>query len=417
MNRKRSTMRWILAAVLLLVVLAGLSWANYQFSLNNPGGNDFLVHWVGTRSFLFDGLSPYSDEVAIRIQTMVYGRPAVAGEHELRVAYPLYSIALFFPFALVKDYTLARALWMTVLEAGLLATSLLAIRMAGWRPGFPVWVTFILFSLVWYHGVRPLVNGNAVILVALMITAGIVALRAGEEELAGVLFAFSSIKPQLVVLFLLYVFIWAIHRRKWNLIGWMAGTVFLLTAAAALLLPDWILQNLREVLRYPGYNPPGTLGAAFTEWFPAIGPRLSIGIAVVLGGILLLEWWVARRAEYRGFVWTACLTLVISQWIGIQTDPGNFIILMPALVLVFAVWQERWPRGGRILTMASMLVLMVGLWVLFVGTVEHSYQAIQSPLMFLPLPGFLLLTLYWVRWWAVRPPKALYEMLYPLERG
>lgn len=417
MNRKRSYTRWILAVVLLLAALAGLSWANYQFSLNNPGGNDFLVHWVGTRSFLFDGLSPYSDEVAIRIQTTVYGRPAIAGEHELRVAYPLYSIALFFPFALVKDYTLARALWMTVLEVGLLLTSLLAIRMVGWRPGFSGWVMFILFSLFWYHGVRPLVNGNAVILVALMITGGILALRAGEEELAGVLFAFSSIKPQLVVLVLLYVLIWGINRRKWNLIGWLVGTIFLLTAAAALLLPDWILQNLREVLRYPGYNPPGTLGAAFTEWFPAIGPRLSIVIAVVLGGILLLEWWLARRAEYRGFVWTVCLTLVISQWIGIQTDPGNFIILLPALVLVFAIWQERWPRGGRILTMASMQVLMVGLWALFVGTVEQSYQAIQSPLMFLPLPGFLLVTLYWVRWWAVRPPKVWHELLVPAGRG
>lgn len=417
MNRKRSYRRWIAAAALLLVALGGLTWANFQFSQTNPGGNDFLVHWVGTRSFLFDGLSPYSDEVAVRIQTAVYGRPAIAGEHELRVAYPLYSIALFFPFALVKDYTLARALWMTVLEAGLLLTTLLAIRMVNWRPGFSGLVLFILFSLFWYHAVRPLVNGNAVILVALMITGGLVALRSGEEEFAGVLFAFTSIKPQLAVLFLAYIFFWGVNRKKWNLVGWMTGTVFLLAAASSLLLPDWILQNLREVVRYPGYNPPGTLGAALTEWFPAIGPRLTIGIAVIFGGFLLLEWWMARRAEYRGFVWTACLTLVISQWIGIQTDPGNFIILLPALVLVFSIWEERWPRGGRVLTLVSMLLLTIGIWALFVGTVEQSYQAIQSPLMFLPLPGFLLITLYWVRWWAVRPPKVWYDLLYQQEQG
>ncbi len=86
--------------IVLLVLGTGLFgllvWGNYRYTTQNPGGNDFLVHWMGTKSFFEDGLSPYSDEVALRIQTMVYGRAARAGEHELRVAYPLYSIFCLF---------------------------------------------------------------------------------------------------------------------------------------------------------------------------------------------------------------------------------------------------------------------------------------------------------------------------------
>jgi hypothetical protein len=99
-------------ALIVVGVLAALTWGNYRFTQQNPGGNDFLVHWMGTRTFLREGISPYSDEVALRIQTFAYGHPASGEEHELRVAYPLYSIVVFLPFALIPDFALARALWM-----------------------------------------------------------------------------------------------------------------------------------------------------------------------------------------------------------------------------------------------------------------------------------------------------------------
>ncbi len=111
------------------------------------------------------------------------------------------------------------------------------------------------------------------------------------------------------------------------------------------------------------------------------------------------------------FLWTACLTLTASQWVGIQTDPGNFIILMPALVLVFSIWEERWRRAGHIFALMTMLFLFLGIWALFLATVEYGYQPQQSPVMFLPLPAFLLLTLYWVRWWALRVPQVWIDLL------
>ena len=55
---------WYLAVILIIAVLVLLTMANYTFVRQNPGGNDFLVHWVGTRALFVDGLSPYSDSVA-----------------------------------------------------------------------------------------------------------------------------------------------------------------------------------------------------------------------------------------------------------------------------------------------------------------------------------------------------------------
>lgn len=401
--------------IVLLVLGTGLFgllvWGNYRYTSQNPGGNDFLVHWLGTKSFFEDGLSPYSDEVALRIQTMVYGRAARAGEHELRVAYPLYSIFVFLPFALISDYNLSRAVWMAVLETGLIAMAFLSLRLVRWRPKPLILALFLLFSVFWYHALRPVILGNVVILIALAIVAILLAIRAGNDEFAGILMALITIKPQVVLLFILFVSIWAASQGRWKIIIWFLIGMFFLVGIATILIPDWILQNLREVLRYPSYNPPGTLPAALGAIIPQGGERLGRVISGIVVLVVLVEWFLNRKSEFRAFLWTTCLTLTGSFWIGLQTDPGNFIVAYPALVLTFAVWVERWRNRGVVLSVIVMFLLFIGIWEIFLSTVEMDYQPIQSPIMFLPLPLFLFIMLYWNRWWAVRPPRVWFDSI------
>lgn len=191
----------------------------------------------------------------------------------------------------------------------------------------------------------------------------------------------------------------------------MLISLVLLSISAALFVPDWPLQNLREILAYSSYNPPGTPGAAFETWLPAAGRRLGWALSALMGLILVTEWVFVRRREFRWFLWTGCLTLVISQWIGIQTDPGNFILLFFPLVLVFSMWVERWGRAGSVLTAITLFLLFIVPWVIFLQTVTYGDQPLQHPIMFFPLPLFLLITLYWVRWWAIKPRRLMVEEL------
>ena len=407
---------WYLSILLIILVLVLITWANYNFVQQNPGGNDFLVHWVGTRSLFVDGLSPYSDAVAERIQTIAYGRPALSGEHELRVAYPLYSVVVFLPFALISDYELSRALWMTLLEVGLIGLALLSLRLTRWKMSIWLLPFFLIFSIFWYHSLRPLINGNAVILVALALVAALAALRANRDELAGILLGFSTIKPHLVLVPIIFFLIWTIADRRWGTLTWLVITVVLVSASAALFVPDWPLQNLREILAYSSYNPPGTPGAVFEAWLPATGRQLGWVLSGILGLILIVEWVLARRKDFRWFLWTASLTLVISQWIGIQTDPGNFILLFFPLVLVFSKWSERWGRAGNIVISIAMLLLFILPWAIFLQTITYGDQPLQHPIMFFPLPLFLLLTLYWVRWWAIKPRRLMVDELREYEQ-
>ena len=98
MRKQQRQIKEVLFIFLIIIIIGLFFFANLEYTRSNPGGNDFLVHWVGTKTFVQEEISPYSDDVALEIQNLVYGRPARNGEHELRVAYPFYSIFLFLPF-------------------------------------------------------------------------------------------------------------------------------------------------------------------------------------------------------------------------------------------------------------------------------------------------------------------------------
>jgi hypothetical protein len=394
-ERNITSLGWIALILLGIGMIAALTYSNYCFAQSNPGGTDFLVHWVGMRALIFEGESPYSDEVTDRIRTITYGDLALSGEQGLRVAYyyPLYSTLFFAAFASIENYDLARATWMTLLEINLAALALVSVRLLKWKLSSGLLVCYLLFSFLWYKAVRGVINGNAVIVVALLIALSLWAVREHRDALAGVLLASMTIKPHVVLLYFVFVLFWGFSRRRWKLIGWTVGSLLFLVLLGMLIIPDWLLQNLQEALRYPG-NVAGSAGAALEEMLPGVGPYLAIGLSAIIGIALIWEWRAAWGRDFSGFLWSTCITLVFSQLIGIQTDPGNFIILYVPLVFVFAGWQQRWGKRGDRRSVLLMLGLFLGLWVLFFATVKGEQQ---HPIMFFPLPLVLLIGLYSVR--------------------
>jgi hypothetical protein len=199
------------------------------------------------------------------------------------------------------------------------------------------------------------------------------------------------------------ILIWTVYQKRWVLIRWFFVTLTILVLVGFLLIPNWILQNLWEILKYPNYNPAGTLATAITELIPSFGISLKWGIFIVLGILLFSEWWSGRKEHFSRFLWVAFLTLVISQWIGIQTYSDNFIILFPSVILILSVYDKRWEKRGPLITGTALGLLFFGLWVLFIFTIRQTYQPDQNPVMFIPLPALTFLGLYWIKWWVTAP--------------
>lgn len=404
MNRKQQrTFKEVLQILLLLMIVGLFIFGNLQFTAKNPGGNDFLVHWVGTQSFIKEGISPYSDNVALRIQNLVYGRPALTGEHELRVAYPFYSVFLFLPFSLIEDFTVARALWMTALEFLIIISTIMMIRMVSWKPNFLITFLIIVFSLFWYHGLRSIINGNAVVFICFLIILSIYAIIHKQDELAGICLALITIKPQVVFAYIIFLVFWSLSNRRYKVIFWFLGSLIALIILGLFILPSWPMEFIREVFRYPGYNPPGTPATALAEILPGIGRQLGILLSVLSALILLIEWVNGRFSRQEKFIWVSSLTLVMGQWLSIQTDPGNFLIMFPAVILIFRIIEDRWRNSGQWIILLLLGILFFVPWIIFIRTIDFGYQPLQNPIMFFPVPLILIIGLFWVRWWVKNP--------------
>jgi len=386
-----------------------LTYFNHRFTTQNPGGNDFLSRWVGTRLFFTRGWNPYSDRVTQEIQELAYGRPAAPDEDQMLFVYPLYTILVIAPYAFFGEYALARALWMTSLQAMLVALVFMGFSLSRWRPPRWLLVMVLLFALLWYHGLRPVINGNPSVVVAVLITTAFLLIRSEQDAAAGFLLALSTIKPQMVILLILFILLWAGSVKRWTLVWSFLGSLILMIVGASLLIPGWLVQNITQVLSYPQYTLPGTPGAIFAHWLPGIGNQLGWLFTVLSASALIVEWRAALRKDFSWFYWTACLTLTLTNLIGIRTATENYVAMFPSLLLVLAVWDERWNRIGRWLVMTSLIILFVGLWVVFLNTVQTGDQPLQDPVIFFPLPIFLWISLYWVRWWAIHPPRVILD--------
>jgi hypothetical protein len=413
----RRNMAWVLGGVVVvsLLVLYAVTWANYQFTLQYGGGYEFVTHWLGARLFLFNGISPYGDEAAVLIRaaaneiTPGVGIFTPPDENLLRFVTPLYSIVLYLPYVFMKTPELGRAIWMTILEAALVGQALLAMKIVSWRPGRVGQIVFVLVFMTWYPSVQSVIEGNPSILVSLFVIGGLVAIRNKGYELAGVLFAFTTIKINVALLFVIFILGWAYRQRNWKLIGWFFGTIVLLGASVTLLMPDWLTGYMQSLVQFFTDNPLNALGGILSGELPGTGERIGWLLLGIMAAVVLLEWAILRRKEYHIFLWTASLTLVASQWIGVRLNAANLNLLFPVLVFIFWLWGERWKRVGVIASIVLLVVMLFGVWGIYWGRSGKPLD--ESSLLLIPLPVLLMLVLYWVRWWAIRSPNLWFDSL------
>ncbi len=389
-----------IAIVLIVGLAAGLTVVNYQFAQASPGGNDFLARWNAASMWLKEGISPYAPQVGLRTQTYIYGRPAnlAAGEDLAHFAYPLPSMLFFAPFGLLP-YVEARAVWMTLLEMGMALIGVLGVGLARWKAGLLMLILIPVFSVLWYHGIRAIIVGQFAVVEALLLIGALAALQRRRDAWAGVLAALSTCKPQMSFLLIPFILLWSLRARRWRVSLSFTATFVGLMAASFVLLPSWLIDWLRQLYAYPSYTALGSPVSIFVEALPGDPAWLTWLLSSVLVLGLLWEW---RSAGGRGdavFQWTAALTLTITNLVALRTATTHYVVLLPALCLLFAEWDRRWAKRGRAATLIAMLVLAIGLWILFFVTVEAN---LESAVMYFPVPVIALLGLWWIRWWIYR---------------
>ncbi len=408
-NQSRNDLiKYSLLVVLLILVIGGLTWINYQFATQNPGGNDFLARWNGAHEWLINGNNPYSEHVSEVAQRMIYGQLANAskGEDVAHFVYPLYSMIFFAPFALM-EYTLARALWMTLLEIVIVALTFVSLRLTNWKLTPLSLVGILLFSMLWYVSIRTIVLGQFSGINALLMVIGLLCIKNDRDNFGGVMLALSTSKPQMSYLLILFVFIWAIRSGRHRIWASFMISMGLMIGAGWLLLPGWPIDWIRQMLNYPEYTDRiGSIVSILAGITPGIKESLTTTLMAVFYLYIGFEWLRTRGNDIHAFLWTAYITVVVTNFVAYRTATPHYIALIPPLFLISKIVIERWGLMGRWFIGFLIFVLFVGLWTIFIVTLKGNDE---QAVMYIPIPVITLLGLWWVRWWAIKPPTRLIE--------
>jgi hypothetical protein len=406
MSRTLTNIFIIAMIFLALAILGGLVWANTVYVRAYPLEKDFLVPWLGARTFLQYGDSPYGEPATQRAQIVYYGRLATEDEDPLQLWLPFPVELFYFPFALVTDYALARAIWMTCLEIALVALALLSLRLTGWEPARTLLPIVLLFSLFWVYGAFSLAGGSGIGFLALAMVGFLLALREERDELAGMLLLLSLSAPRMTGVFLFFILWWIFYHRRWRVVwGFLMGLLLLL-ALSFLFLPDWFLSFLKGLLPYISNNPGLSLTSILASWSPVAGPRLGWVISAGLLLVLFIEWGNTLRKDFRQFLWTVSLTLAATPLLGIPMLLKEYVFLFIPLALFLSILAERWSRPRRWgVAGIVLIVILAGSWLLTLKLSAANAYAALADSLFLLLPVLLIFGLYWMRWWFIHPRR------------
>lgn len=409
-SKSFTTRDYLFIAVILAAVLAvSVGLVNLNLSLP-AGGGEFLRHWVGARSYLFDRIDPYTTNIPETVQRLVYGNSASAGDEPYILDTPFHLLLLYFPFALLSDPMLARAIYTMILEWALIALALLSLRLIEWNVPRWFYVLFLPFCVFNFYSFQALTDATPVLLLGLIYAGILLALQNEADELAGALAVASTYYWEAGLPFLLLMAWYCYRTNRVRVLAGFFMFAFILLVVSFLLYPGWIIPALRAGMNNFRAEYGYSLFSVFHQFLPSIGNFFAWAVIVAFIVILGYEWNASLRADSRRLYWAACLTLASTPLLGFRSGIENLALLILPLALIFAVAHDRWKRIGSLLIALLLVLLFAVPWAVYLS-LPAQYQALTGEILFLFLPVFTVIGLYWIRWWAIRPPRVWADSL------
>jgi Glycosyltransferase family 87 len=331
---------------------------------DRPRGNlsDLYPRWIGARELLLRGRDPYSEEVTREIQVDYYGRALDRSRPEdprdqAGFAYPVYVVfslapTIRLPFPIVEK----GFFWLLVVLTSV--STLYWLRFLQWSA--PLWIQISVVALA--IGNLGVVQGLKLqqmsLFVAGLIAIAIMLLVADYPVAAGVLLAMATVKPQLMVLLLLWLALWTMAdwRQRYRLAVSFLATMTILLAASEWYLPHWIPRFWQAVREYQHYTGARSVmdNLIGTPWSWVLE---ALALAAMLG--------VCYRERKQGantgaFALTFSLVLAITVLLVPISAPYNHVLLIPALLLLLKdgrmIWQSNWVIRGLLLITTALVL-------------------------------------------------------------
>ncbi len=344
--------------MILLLMLAGTTWAATDLIVRNMAWNDTIGRHIGCQAF-FQGVSPYSDQV----------NQAIAAKNpdpllEQRFYNPAHICLILFPFWLLP-YELSLRLWIALLLIIFVAVPpLLLLQVFRWRlKPWQLLIVVVVLLLGFRYSMMTIVLGQYTGFVMLCIAGSLVSLALQRPIFAAIFLASLTIRPD-GALIAAGIGLLAAYKREWRVIvvTLVLGLVFFIGTLP--FIGNWLPAFLDDVRYYSiTYNNVRWL----PDFFPAPFSWLLVVVALITAGIILFR--LRTTPDDKAFYFTGGSVFVLLSLLLLpQTNPYTLVFAIPVLCWLLYCWRYFWGTWG-------LFVLIVGIlpWLIFQGGREWAH--------------------------------------------
>lgn len=302
-----------------------------------PLGVDVYPTWNATRA-LWRGENPYSGQVQLETQRLIYGRPSHPDEDSFWFYYPPYIAVVTLPLAVFPVQT-AALIW----TASLCALLMTLIGVWAWnlKPRPVPW----MFGLIVLGGIffRPaatsVINGQYAlfILVASALVWWLIEHRI--DRVAGALLAVVTFKPSVALLAPLILMAWAVLHRRWGLLAGFVGALGILFGLPMLRIGWWLPDFVGQTLSFDVMHRGEGLALA---WSPEEIFSLA-GIVWLMGTLALVGIGLVQMARSDDSPWVAIIGAVNLNLI-LTPHLVEYDLVMMLIPLLWLGAQWMWSR-------------------------------------------------------------------------
>lgn len=367
----------VVSAVLVLAAI-GLDRADLRAETGLPlGAHDFIAYWAAFE-VTSNGGDPY-DEPSLRAAELDI-HPRYAGGAQ-RFWNPPWTLFALEP-VLALPFELATSVWLLIsfAAAALCAAASWTLFVSRDEPIPPL---ALGASLLFVPVFECLLLGQMGAVIAFTTIGGLLALREGRDDLAGVLLAMNVLKPQVAAFVLVAIAVHVLATRRWKVLGYGMGTIGVLVIGSFL-----VHRSAWESWAPLEGSPTEARAATIASWIRSLLPATTDGrpawplAAVPVAAVVFLLAWM-RRSGGR-IVWESMPTLlVVSLLVTPYAAVYDGVLMIPIQVIVIGALLRR--RRGSVPAVIALFALQAA--ALAIRSLEASalHHMIVVPLAMLAL--------------------------------
>jgi hypothetical protein len=390
-NQARNTFAYRIGLLGLGVLLVFS--VNLFIARNFVGGTNFYINWSSARLLTSDAQNPYENASYNAISENAQDTIFFPLEENEFFAAPIFSLFLYYPLLLVKDFQLARAIWMTLSMIGLLAVSLsLNDNTKVGDSRFKIFISIFIIGNVF--SIVPLLSGELFLVSFILLLLTYSHVMKGDFELAGIFCGLAMVSPGLAVMGMLIFTVYSARQHQWGFLVWFLITNALLIFSGYLLLDNWVPYYLLVISDWVKQ-----FLATLRLTLQNISQVLLIAVPVLL---IIFEWlkFLNGIMDKQKEKWLINFSFSVVAIIGSVLKPQLFMLTLPAWLQIATQWYARNnPQAKTISVINLAIYLGVSITLIFSNPYILVGQERLPQLLILLASIHLLVNMLWIRGW------------------